>query len=1075
VLIVGLSFLMPVSPASAGFTHNYVESFSTTQYMDPANTTAWWDTVRGELGLLTFDPVHVGNYGMSGGTYDLVVEGDHAFVIDNGYGLRVLDITDPANPTLAANLPILAARTIAVSGNRAYVAGLNSVLSVIDITDPWLSLLGSCSIFGPAYDIVVDGDHAFIAAATAGLQIVDIQVPTAPAAVGGISTGASVFAVDVTGDLAYVVDSAGGLLIVNVADPANPVPRGYWSSGVATVGIAVDGDRAFLAADTAGLIVIDVSNPDAPSYLGYWSPMNRIRDVYVSGDFAYVADGASGIQMIDISVPGAPQWVEGIDTPDDAYAVVVSGSHAFVSDRLSGMRVLEVRVPIEPLPVGSCATQSTARRITVEGDYAFVGAGTAGLQTIAAHQPWNPGAYPAADTPGDSRGVVVAGNYAYVADWGSGLQIADVTDPTSPSIVADFDTPGSAWDVKVAGNYAYVADGSGSSGLEVIDITNPLVPVFAGSYVTYALGVTLSGDYAYVANGSSGLLVIDINNPVSPAYAGICDTPGSAYNSAISGDFAYVADSESGLQVVDISNPGIPTIVGSCPTPASARDVVVEGDRAYVACWDSGVSVVDITDPANPVLENSYDTNGYTTGIDVAGDFVWVANGLANVQVLQVYQHYFTNPQGNAGWSLPVDESDEEIIRARLRSTQTDTVLWDISADGGAHWQAIEPVSAWAPLVYPGNDLLWRSTHRFGWLQPGVNPVCTNVELDWLYDFAPIDSIVDVPNDQGAWVRIHFTRSGRDFADEATYPVAAYDIHRRVDDALLREAVLAEATDWVELRGRVYRVFSSSPEKDLPEGVWEVVGTVHARQEEDYVALAPTLADSSASPTYSVYLVTTHTTTPSVWFTSPPDSGMSVDNLEPAAPLGLAAVSSGPDVELEWLASPEEDLNFYSVYRGDHSGFEIDTPIGYSTTPQYTDNLPGPGPHWYKVTASDFAENESAPSLPASPGMTGVADVSPAIPPELSLGPALPNPFNPATEICFAIPAGEPTSRVTLDVFDSLGRRVRTLVDDDFTPGRHSVLWDGTDHQGRSVASGVYFCRMICTREQRMLRLVLLK
>lgn len=63
-----------------------------------------------------------------------------------------------------------------------------------------------------------------------------------------------------------------------------------------------------------------------------------------------------------------------------------------------------------------------------------------------------------------------------------------------------------------------------------------------------------------------------------------------------------------------------------------------------------------------------------------------------------------------------------------------------------------------------------------------------------------------------------------------------------------------------------------------------------------------------------------------------------------------------------------------------------------------------------------------------------------------------PNPFNPSTTIQYQLASA---SRVTLGVFDVLGREVARLVDGEMSAGYHNVQWDAT-----SAASGVYFCRM---------------
>jgi hypothetical protein len=58
----------------------------------------------------------------------------------------------------------------------------------------------------------------------------------------------------------------------------------------------------------------------------------------------------------------------------------------------------------------------------------------------------------------------------------------------------------------VAGNYVYVADGS--SGLRIIDVTNPSSPSQTGFYDTPAGKVCLAGSYTYVTAGDSGLFIL---------------------------------------------------------------------------------------------------------------------------------------------------------------------------------------------------------------------------------------------------------------------------------------------------------------------------------------------------------------------------------------------------------------------------------------------------------------------------------------------------------------------------------------------------------------------------------------
>jgi hypothetical protein len=95
-----------------------------------------------------------------------------------------------------------------------------------------------------------------------------------------------------------------------------------------------------------------------------------------------------------------------------------------------------------------------------------------------------------------------------------------------------------------------------------------------------------------------------------------------------------------------------------------------------------------------------------------------------------------------------------------------------------------------------------------------------------------------------------------------------------------------------------------------------------------------------------------------------------------------------------------------------------------------------------------------------------------AVPSEFSLAQNYPNPFNPSTVIEYTLKA---RTQVRLEVFDIVGRLVTVLEDGEQEPGRHSHIWDGNDAHGRSVASGIYFYRLV-TPEFRMARkMVLMK
>lgn len=91
-----------------------------------------------------------------------------------------------------------------------------------------------------------------------------------------------------------------------------------------------------------------------------------------------------------------------------------------------------------------------------------------------------------------------------------------------------------------------------------------------------------------------------------------------------------------------------------------------------------------------------------------------------------------------------------------------------------------------------------------------------------------------------------------------------------------------------------------------------------------------------------------------------------------------------------------------------------------------------------------------------NPGAVSELDDLP-LPTDYALEQNYPNPFNPTTTIQFALPE---RAHVTLDVFNVLGQRVRTLVNEELAAGTYNPEFDGTSDGGTPLASGLYFYRL---------------
>ncbi len=126
--------------------------------------------------------------------------------------------------------------------------------------------------------------------------------------------------------------------------------------------------------------------------------------------------------------------------------------------------------------------------------------------------------------------------------------------------------------------------------------------------------------------------------------------------------------------------------------------------------------------------------------------------------------------------------------------------------------------------------------------------------------------------------------------------------------------------------------------------------------------------------------------------------------------------------------------------------------------------------NWYVAPFRGRIDNVKVYNYPAAGLTTDVSDNNlNEVPWVFDLEQNYPNPFNPTTEIRFAVPKFQ---QVSLVIFDVLGRKVKTLVNEERHAGQHRVTWNGTNDAAMPVASSVYFYQLKAgdlTKTQKML------
>ncbi|MCK4545923.1 MAG: right-handed parallel beta-helix repeat-containing protein [Candidatus Eisenbacteria sp.] len=215
------------------------------------------------------------------------------------------------------------------------------------------------------------------------------------------------------------------------------------------------------------------------------------------------------------------------------------------------------------------------------------------------------------------------------------------------------------------------------------------------------------------------------------------------------------------------------------------------------------------------------------------------------------------------------------------------------------------------------------------------------------------------------------------------------------------------------------------------------------------------------------------------------DNGGGISCYDGAATVDSTIIAFSTDGEAVYCNVPESVIltccDVYENKDGDWTGCiagqEMD-PRNFSDNPLFCDR---PNDD-YTIAVESPCTRDNSPdgcgligALDVACSIASVPETEAAIPGTFFLGPAIPNPFNPVTEISYGIPAGEDRARAVVNVYDVRGRQIRTLVDASHSPGIYRVIWDGSDRDGVPVASGVYFYRITWNGKSETTRMVLLK
>lgn len=352
-----------------------------------------------------------------------------------------------------------------------------------------------------------------------------------------------------------------------------------------------------------------------------------------------------------------------------------------------------------------------------------------------------------------------------------------------------------------------------------------------------------------------------------------------------------------------------------------------------------------------------------------------------------------------------------------------------------------------------GIEIAWEHGHTSGFYTDDID--ATRIAYNGLLAPEPtLQSIVDVPGDQGGHVTVRWNASWTDTMP--TLPVRDYTLWRRLTGTQAQQAIARGAA---VLDGRAAVAAGAAPGARLlratrEAGVpiyWEFEVTVPARAFPGYAYEVATDQDSSPSGIpWEDFMVDADLASGAPFYTSGVDSGYSVDNIPPAVPQPFTATYAGGTAYLHWGPNFEPDLAGYRLYRGTSPGFApgpSNLVVAQADT-GFTDAVGAP--FYYKLSAVDIHGNPSGFAFAQPAGTLGV----PAAQAAFALAPVRPNPARgDGLVVRFSLPDASPAE---LELFGVDGRRVAAHGVGGLGAGTHVLDLSA----GRAFPPGLYLVRL---------------
>ena len=711
------------------FTFTYNETFQTLTYRNDSitNSTGWGNNF---LNLPHQEIVNLSNFNYNFERINSInPEGNLLFLADNLNGIKLLNISNPANPTLISQYGDTNNHTfnIAVQGKFAYVADGADGLEVIDISNPlFMQKVNSWSNGYNVTDVLISGNLAFLSVQDLGIEIINITQPQSLIEVSNWTNYKKPSNVVLKGNLLFVASENYKLEILDISNFKKILKVAELPISNKIYQILLKDDYIYLANGIEGLKVVEIKDISNPSLISTFNPTGSITNILIEENYAFLANNAYGLSIVDILNPFIPKLAYNWSVNEKINSIKIYGEYIYLGCELSGLQVLRVTELIHPKEIYEFSHNVNARNIILDNDKAYLcsiedGTYDGGLSIFDISDPFNPQKIGNFSKPGlEVYDVEVKGEICFVAAYNDGFMSLNISDPKNINILDSISgfVLNYSQNVEVVDDIAFVANGL--LGLDIYNISDPLnlqhITNYPGDLSDGVYSdVKVRKECAFIAKGYEGLEIINISNIDDiKSIANYTDSYNNSQALDLWGNYLLVADRFDGLEILDISDESNPQKVSQyTDTYNRALNVKVIDNLAIISDRADGIEIINISNPFNLVEVASYsDDYNNTRGCAATSRFLYIADAYDGLQVVQYREHLFNQyKKRSIAQSLEIDTTIATITNATMvingEFPDNTSIQSFLSNDYGNNWEPIINNSLHSFLSI-GSELVWK-------------------------------------------------------------------------------------------------------------------------------------------------------------------------------------------------------------------------------------------------------------------------------------------------------------------------------------------------------------------------------